>query len=85
MATPKTWTAEDIKMGAIRLKITDGILSAIQGYRFVNDAGDEIAQLPNRTASVNIEFTELPPPIRQALLDINNFMYGTALAQEGME
>jgi len=85
MATSKVWTADDIKMGAIRLELIGTTLSAMQGYRFIDDDDDEIDQLPKRTVSVNVEFSTLAANMQQALIDINNFMYQTALINEGME
>ena len=85
MATQKTWTAHDIKMGAIRLELVGGVLFATQGYRFIDDLGDEVEQLPKRTVSINVDFSTLPVEMQQALADINAFMYLQALIDEGME
>jgi len=60
MATPKTWTATNIKMGTIKLSLVGTVLSAIQGYSFVDSAGSEIPQLPKRVVTVNVEFSLLP-------------------------
>ena len=42
MATPKSWTADDIQMGVMRAGVKDGNLSIIQGYFFIDGSGDEI-------------------------------------------
>jgi len=50
MATSKTWTAADVKMGVLRLSLDDnGVLYAIHGYSFVDDTGAVIPELPGRT------------------------------------
>ncbi len=85
MATPKTWTADDLKMGVIRLELINNTLSAMQGYTFIDDTGTEIEQLPKRIITANVLFSELSATIQQALIDINNYMYDLALSQEGME
>lgn len=84
MATPKTWIASNVKMGTIRLSLNGTVLSAIQGYTFVDSVGEVIEELPARTIQKSIEFAELPTEIQTALVAINSFMYQSALIQEEM-
>ena len=85
MATEKTWTAHDLKMGTLKLNIIDGQLSATHGYSFEDSSGDIIEELPMRVITENKLFSSLPANIRTGLIDLVHYMYERALTQEGME
>lgn len=85
MATPKTWTASDIKMSTIRMGVDDtGTLNAVQGYSFVDDTGAVIKVLPGGSVSISVLFADLPANLQTALTEINTYMYQEALTKEGM-
>ncbi len=85
MATAKSWTASDIKMGTMRLNALNGDLSLIQGYSFVDSAGDQLEDLPKGSVMETVTFTTLPIAIQTALTTLNAYMYSKALTKEGME
>lgn len=85
MAIPKIWTAANIKMGTIKMSLIGSVLYTTQGYSFVDVNGDDLPELAKNTISTNNEFDSLPDNIKQALTDINTFMYEQALIKEGME
>ncbi len=85
MAIPKIWTAANIKMGTIKMNLIGSVLYTTQGYSFVDVNGDDLPELAKNTISTNNEFDSLPDNIKQALTDINTFMYEQALIKEGME
>ena len=86
MATQKTWTAYDITMGAVRISYdySADTISATQGYSFVDDAGNVVDALPNRTVKELTEFSALPQDVQDAVLKLRDYMYDKALNQEGM-
>lgn len=85
MATAKSWTATDITMNTLRLRMVGTNLYAIHGYQFVDKNGDIIDQLPKRVVEKSLVFSSLPTDIQTALTSINAFMYQAALEQEGMD
>ena len=84
MATPKTWTATDLKMGAMRLELIGADLALKQGYSFKDEEGTVIDALPKQVISYLIPFASLPAEMQTALAQINNYMYALALQEEGM-
>ena len=86
MPTQKTWTAYDVTMGAVRINYDNATdtISAVQGYSFVDDAGNVIEALPHRTVDVSVEFSTLPQDIQDATLKLLDYMHNRALQKEGM-
>ena len=85
MATSKTWTAEDIRMGVMRLHYKDGDLSLMQGYVFIDNLGDKIEELPGKSVMETQVFSTLPTEIQTSLTTLNTYMYNKALVNENME
>jgi hypothetical protein len=85
MAKQKTFTTYDLEMGVLRLNRTGSDLSLMQGYKFLDNIGDVIPELPSRVISENAVFTNLPVNVQDALITIFTHMHDQALVQEGME
>ena len=83
----KTWTATDLNMGVLRLKRDDaeGILSIMEGYSYADENGDTIEDLPKKTISTTVAYTDLPENIATCLIEIFDYVYWQALKREGME
>ena len=86
MATPKVWTAANIKMGRLTMDLSeDGArLYAHQAYRFVDPGGAILADLPPRVVERTVLWAQVPQNIKDALVTISAFMQGQALSDEGM-
>ena len=87
MATQKTWTAYDILMGAVRINFdyVNNVISATQGYKFVDDTGNIIEALPNRDVTESTDFSSLPQDVQDAVLKLRDYMYKKALNKEDMQ
>ena len=84
MATSKSWTADDLAMGALKLKKIGTDLQLEQRYFFEYE-GSVIAQLGSGRIVELVAFSSLPSSVQDALVDIFNWTYEQALLQEGME
>lgn len=82
---PKTWTAEDLEMGGLKINRVGDSLHIEQRYLFVNAGGDVIKQVAGGRVVRDVEWSNLPPGIQAALVDINAWTKAEALEQEGME
>jgi hypothetical protein len=87
MATPKTITINDIKIGKISLQLSnDGLTLYAEGvYRYIDENSTEIEQLDPSRVQRSILWENLPQNIKDSLILINTFLYQQALIDEGME
>ncbi len=74
MVTPKTWTANDIEMGVMRLHHKADNLSLMQGYIFIDEDGIEIEALPKKSIVESVVFTALTAEIQSALSILNGYL-----------
>ena len=82
----KTWTATDLKMGTLRLKRDDedSTLFVMEGYSYVDSGGNVIEDLPQKTISVAVNYSDIPASVATCLLTIFDYVYQQALIKEGM-
>ncbi len=85
MATPKTFEAADIKMGTLSIYVEGGQLHHSSPYKFIDAQGQVIDRLSGGHLSGTVDWTSVPQNIKDALLAIDTWRYGLALAKEGME
>jgi len=90
MATPKTWTAYDLTLGALKLTRTpskDGnqAVQFEQRYDYENDLGDILQGVAGSRLVDVVELADIPAGILTALTTINSWLYQRCLEKEGME
>lgn len=90
MATPKTWTADDIEQGKLtihRITHPDTDQPALQierRYIFLDDQDEKLQGVAGGRVLEIVEIGNLPQGIIDALQAIDNWTYQQALSQEGM-
>jgi hypothetical protein len=91
MATPKSWTAHDVSLGALtmsRIPHPDTGNPAVnfqQRYVFL-DSGDQVLfQVVGGRYVDDMELADIPQAILDALQTIDNWLYQQCLQQEGMD
>ena len=84
MATPKTWTAEDLRQGKLTITRIDTILHVERRYNFEDIGGDVIADIAAGRVVEDIEWSDIPPAVQGALTVIDAWTYNKALDKEGM-
>jgi hypothetical protein len=84
MATPKTWTAHDIKQGRFAVLQEDATLQIERRYKFVDDAGVVLEDIAGGRLTAEVEWSTIPPNIQAALQEIDIWTYNLSLTQEGM-
>ena len=84
--TDKVWTASSLNMGTLRLTRDDdnAILHVLQGYQYADSTGTVIEDLPTKTISINIAYSNLPDDVIACLLKVFTFVENAALVKEGM-
>lgn len=86
MATPKTWTAEDVKQGRLTLTRRDEggnvVILVQRRFEFLDAVGDPIG-LEGSFETV-VQWASIAQSIQDALLAIDQWTYDQILAQEEM-
>ena len=84
MATSKTWTAEDVKLGKLTIIRRGTTLAIERRYRFLDDADEVLESIAGGRVALEVEWSSIPAGVQDALLAIDTWTYNQALAQEGM-
>lgn len=89
MATPKTWTADDIQQGKLTLHrvVNEFGQQAIQlerRYVFVDSVGDVLTDIAGGKLLEVVAIADIPASVVSALQTIDDWTYSQSLAQEGM-
>lgn len=89
MATPKTWTAEDIQQGKLTLhrvinEIGQQAIQVERRYVFVDAADQVLDQVAGGRLLAVMAIVDIPASVVSALQTIDKWTYDQALAQEGM-
>ena len=91
MATPKTWTAHDIKQGKLTIYRTahqqtgEPSLCLDRRYEFTDQDNNVIDDITARRISVTIEIAGIPQEIADALQLIDSWIYQRILLKESMD
>ena len=81
---PKTWTAEDLQLGGLRIDREGDSLHIQRRYRFLDAADDVIEEIKGGNLVVEIDLADLPANILAALSDIDTWTNNQALLKEGI-
>jgi hypothetical protein len=84
MATPKTWTAHDVKQGRFTVLQEGTRLHVERRYKFVDDAGVVLESIAGGRLTDEIEWSTVPANIQAALQEIDAWTYNQILVQEGI-
>lgn len=85
MATPKIWTANDVKQGRLYLNpLVAGFMLVERDYQFVDGLGVALPNFGTQTLSVSVEWLTIPQNIKDALIAIDTWVYNQILGKEGM-
>ena len=85
MATPKTWTADDVRLGTFTLYPEGANIGVERRYVFVDDQDEVLTQVAGGRLRVTVAWSSIPSTVQNALLLIDTWTYNQILAQEGME
>jgi hypothetical protein len=85
MATPKSWTAHDLKQGKMTIRVEAGTLYLECRYVFVDDLDEVLTGIAGGRVVAEVAWTSVPTNVQTALQTIDTWTYNQALAQEGME
>ena len=84
MATPKIWTATDLRQGKLTITRIGTILHVERRYNFEDIGGDVIIDIAAGRVVEDIEWAAIPPAVQAALTVIDAWTYNKALDKEGM-
>lgn len=79
----KTWTADDVKLGSLKITPRNGEIHLERRYVFTFE-GVELDQVAGGRIVADIALTSLPLEVLSALQTINTWTKNQALIQEGM-
>jgi len=79
----KTWVADDVKLGPLKITPRNGEIHLERRYVFTLE-GAELTQIAGGRVVADIALTALPAEILSALQTINTWTKNQALVQEGM-
>ena len=85
MATPKTWTATDVKQDRLSIIHLGLGLQLERRYKFVDGQGQVLVQVAGGRLTETVAISESPQNILDALQIIDNWTYLRILMKEGME
>ena len=85
MATPKTWTADDVQLGKLTIMRDGSIIGVDRRYEFVDAQNDWIPAIKGRRLRVDVPWSEIPTNVQTALQTIDTWTYNQILLQEGMQ
>jgi hypothetical protein len=81
----KTWVASDLKMGALKINRYDSTLHIEQRYVFLDEFDEVLVQIAGGRVVADVEWSEIPTSVQDALVAIQTWTKNQALIQEGMD
>ncbi len=83
--TDKTWTATDLRLGKLTIHNGEGIVRVERRYKFADGDGDVLEQIAGGRIVLEVDWSDIPTGIQDALRAINTWTKNKALVQEGMD